>query len=235
MSYGYYNHSSTAAVYSEEEDSSFIASTESSSFEVTPSSSSVLQHSDPLKSELVSEEDSCCCVSTEELSVDIIDQPLVGWKKLSVCQKSSNHRLSAQASEKSLHGSCESCNQTCKANSSSDKLTRSSLSRAVINLGSESKSLLRSYIHSTPAIPFTFRHHLDGDTAAFYMEEYRNSYTYPCMGKRMTVNSASTPATVKPTLFVLDNDCTLNKLPLKRPVCDIIEVVCALHFPFCLL
>lgn len=239
---------SSCSVYSEEDDSSCITS--SSSLEVTPSNSSVFQYSptDPLKSELVvDEEDHCCCVSTEELSANIIDQPLVGWEKRSPCpkspcprqksprQKSSiRRRLSAQSSEKSILSSCvvvENCNQTCRANSSNDKL--SSLSRAIINLGSESKSSLRSYIHSTPAIPYTFHHHLDGDTAV-YIEEYRNSYTYPNMEqkhRRMSLNSASKAAMVKPTLFVLDNDCTV-RVPLKRPVCN---TYCALlrliYFP----
>lgn len=200
-------------MYSEGEDSTCITS--SSSLEVT-SSTCV----EPFKSELVDEEDHCCCVSTEELGADIIDQPLVGWEKVSPHPNSSGSGLSAQAPERSSCAVVESCNQMCRANSSNDRVSsRSPLSRAVINLGSESKSSLRSYIHSTPAIPYTFRHHLDGDTA-LYIEEYRNSYTYPNMEekhRKTSSNSAGTAAIVKPTLFVLDNDCTIPT-PLNRLV-----------------
>lgn len=209
--------SSTAGLYSEEEDSCI---TSSSSFEVTSSSSSVFQYgaTEPLKRGVLDDLDDCCCVSTEELDGDPTDQPVVGWQKRNACPNSSCYHLSAQ-SEKSLLSSCvvvESCNQIPRANNGNEKLSRSSLSRAVINLGSESKSSIRSYIHSTPAIPYTFHHHLGSDIG-LHIEEYRKSYTYPRLEakhRRTSLSSTSTAAMVKPTLFVLDNDCTA-KVPLK--------------------
>ena len=222
MSYGWYSHPSSSSMCSEEEDSPFSGSTESSSSEVAHSNSSILQCPHSWKNDLVREEDRCCCVSSEDLSAESIDQPLVGWEKR---RKSSNHRPVSQASERSLAANAV-VESASKGNSSSGgRLSRSLLSRAVINLGSDSKSLLRSYIHSTPAIPFTFHHHLDGDTAALYMEEYRNSYTYPNMDKRNTGTSSPkpstpalvTPALVKPTLFVMDN----VRAPLQRLVCQV--------------
>lgn len=207
---------SSAAVHSNssaEED--FITSSESSSSEVTPCNSCFLLYSDPLESDLLGLEGSCCCVSTEELAADFLDQPLVGWgKRVSTiaCPKvNSCHHASSVASlvsEKTLGSGVTVENSSHNLKESSPiNLARSSMSRAMINLGLESKSSLRSYIHSTPAIPYTFHHHVNGDMA-IYMEEYRNSYTFPSIEekiRKMSSNSQSLTAPVKPTLFVLEN------------------------------
>lgn len=196
----------------EEEDSFILSSTtgSSSSCELTPCNPSFPQRTDPLKSSLEGQRESCCCVSPEELSANIFDQPLVGWGKstTSLPKSFSCHHIS---SERSLCSSVMvdgATNHMSKASTVSDRVSKSSLSRATINLGSDSKSSLRSYIHSTPVIPYNFHHHniANGDSTA-YIEEYRNSYTYPNMEEKVKkVTTTSSTATLKPTLFVLDNN-----------------------------
>lgn len=224
LEYDSYSHASTATctVCSEEEDLLLVASTEfsSSASEVAHLGyRGILQYQHWLREDLVSEGDRCCCVATEELTSESTDQPLVGWEKRKIACQRNNQRPISQASERSIAANAVAESASKGSSSGGERLSKSSMSRTVINLGSDSKSSLRSYIYSTPTIPFTFQHHLDGDTAALYMEEYRNSYTYPNMDKRNSGTSSprsSTPALVKPTLFMMDN----VRVPLQRLVCQ---------------
>jgi hypothetical protein len=77
------------------------------------------------------------------------------------------------------------------------------------------------------AIPFTFHHHLDGDMAAFYIEEYRNCYTYPTMEKKkMAPSSNQQPAkTVKPTLYILGDNARLPHEKQVTPLVIILSIV----------
>ena len=200
----------------EEEDPFILSSTTGSSCscELTPCNPSLPQRTEPLKSSLEGQRESCCCVSPEELRVDM---PLVGWGKSTTSLPNSflcHHILS----ERSPYSSVAVDGATYRMSKTSDRVSKSSLSRGMMNLGSDSKSSLRSYIHSTPVIPYTFQHHnvANGDSTA-YIEEYRNSYTYPNMeekAKRITATSST--ATLKPTLFVLDNSHAFKSMQKKK-------------------
>lgn len=214
-----------------DEDDSIPTSTESSTYEIASSGSSCLfQEVESLapRGDLVGQKRSCCCVSAEELTAHWMDQPMTGWQARNIESPSSgkgsvgpSHCISAQLSDKYLSSLSDTAgyfsdgvSQLFKSNSSTGRIFKSSqtLSRGVISLGSESKSSLRNYIYSSPAIPYTFHHHVnasDGDAGSVYMEEYRRAYTYPSLqerNKRIPETISSLSTTVKPTLFVLHND-----------------------------
>ena len=191
-----------------------------------------------LKGELVCGSRPCCCASAEEMNGHWMDQPLIGWQDRSVkspliglgSASGSVSCMSTQLSEVSLNSLSDptghffecvpsqlfkSSSSSSSSNSTAKTYNRPShahSSRGVISLGSDSKSSLRSYIYSSPAIPFAFHHHVnvsDEDTSSVYMEEYKKGYTYPTLkerNKRIPESLNSVPTTVKPTLFVLNND-----------------------------
>ena len=195
--------SSTDIDLDEDESTSFTPSTtESSTSEITPCSSetSVL---DTLKENLISKERSCCCVSAQELFTNIMDLPLTGWETKTsrpiALEHFANCCISPKVSEKSLE------RNACK---SSSRISKSSMSKVSMNLGgASSSSSLHDYIYSTPAIQYTFRHHVGRDTdMGVYVEEYRNSYTYPSLKEKVKKLPSSGAVSVKPTLFVLDQE-----------------------------
>lgn len=194
----------------EEEDESSFPTSSSSTFEITPCSSGSLPVEEPFKSDV---EGSCCCVSVEDLAGDWMDLPFVGWEAKTSIPGSSSHCLSVLSQAHHGHGSVEGGSHACKASSSASKVSKSAVSKSTINLGSESRSSLRSYIHTAPFIPYTFHHHLGSDTSV-YLEDYRNSYTYPNLGKSrkvpLSVPGLNIPATVKPTLYVLNSSLALR-------------------------
>lgn len=218
-----------------DEDDSIPVSTESSTYEITSSSSCLLQDV-ALKGDLVGQNSSCCCVSAEELTAHWMDQPMIGWQARNIESPTGpgsvgpSHCISTQLSEKSLSLSDtagyfgDGGSPIFKLNSRIFKSSQT-LSRGVINLGSESKSSLRSYIYSNPSIPYTFHHHVDvsdGDAASVYVEDYRKAYTYPSLGernKRIPDALGSISTTVKPTLFVLHNDIRHPLYYKKKQVC----------------
>lgn len=192
-----------------------------------------------LKGGQVFQSRSCCCVSAEELTTHWMEQPLTGWQARDMdslgCSglEGPSHCISAQLSKISLSSFSDSASclgdDLFKSGSGTGRIFRTSqaLSRGVINLGSnsDSKSSLRNYIHSSPAIPYTFRHHDvdDKDIASSYMEEYKKAYTYPNLEERSRkisdpLASIST-AMIKPTLFVLNNDIKHPLYYRKKQVC----------------
>ena len=200
--------------------------TTTSTFEITPNASttSVLTADEQLKSRLV-QEGVCCCVSAEDISGNQMDQPLVGWEGRRV--ESSEHSISSQVLESSLTIAevVDSSQQLYQSASCSEKASKSTHpSRGRVSLLSlEPKSQLRKYIHApaVPHIPYIFRHHdtTNGNTSQ-YMEDYKNCYTYPNMEEKSkkistVVNSNSTAAAVKPTLFVLGRDLIYQPLQSK--------------------
>lgn len=205
--------SSTDLDLGEDESSFTVSATESSTSEITPSSSETSVLSDTLKGNLISKEGSCCYVSTKELFTNIMDLPLTGWEttttRPTALEYFANHCISPKVSEKSLE------RNACKANS---RISKSSSPKSVLGAASSSSSL-HDYINSTPAIQYTFHHHVGRDTdMGVYVEEYRNSYTYPSLEekvKKLPLNAASA-VTVKPTLFVLDREPYGQPMYLKK-------------------
>ncbi len=115
----------------------------------------------------------CSCASAEEWTGDWYTQSLCRWKSRSVAS-SSSHFIDSQSCF--LGSVIERKFQVYKPQSSSSSKSRSLISRSLCNLSRcEPK---RSYIQSTPTIPYTFHHYESGDISR-YIEDYRNSYTYP--------------------------------------------------------
>lgn len=203
------------------------STSETSTFGITPcpSTSSIFPTDEQQKSSLLSLglEGFCCCVSAEELASDALDQPVVGWEGRRTI---SRHFISSQLSESS-HGPAafDSAHHSHNSADSSEKASYASgstlFSKGAFHLGSETKSQLRKYIHSTqPDIPYIFRHHkLYDDESSRYIEDYKCCYTYPSLEeksrKTSVVSSCSSTTAVKPTLFVLGGDLYRRHLQCK--------------------
>lgn len=220
--------SSTDLDLDEDESSFTVSTTESSTSEMTPCSSETSVLSDTLRENLISKEGSCCCVSTEELFTNAMDLPLTGWEtkttRPTTLEHFANSCISPKVSEKSLE------RNACKANSSSSncRISKSPSPKVLINLGAaSSSSSLHEYIHSTPAIQYRFHHHVGRDTdMGVYVEEYRNSYTYPSIEDKVKKQPSSGAVSVKPTLFVLDREPYGQPMYLKKIQVRLISWYC---------
>ena len=189
--------SSNSSITSAEEDSSSVLSSKSSLTTLVSCFSASGQ------------EKLCCCVSVEDFPGE---QPIAGWENRSVISPTNSHILS-QNLDKSL---VLEHNPSPK---SSVKNSKQPLSKGSFSLGTDSKSSLRSYMQFTPTIAYKFNHCVDGDIST-YIEEYRNSYTYPNQ-ERNKRSFASTTTLVKPTLYTLDGSVMQLQIPLtnKKQVC----------------
>lgn len=213
--------SGSSGSYSSDEDeslssSSIIFGLEAQSY--TSVSSPTDDVDDQLKKSAGSiiQEEHCHCISLEEFTGE---WPFSGWERRTVDTAHSFHFIAPPNFNKFLNifpAYGTSGPQKVRPGGG-NRLLRSKVS--TVNLASESKSSLQSYIHSTPTIPYTFQHCVDGSTSE-YIEEYRNSYTYPnlkeSIKKKGTV--CNYVKTVKPKLFVLDGSVQNTQRPMSAGI-----------------
>ena len=179
---------------------------------------------------------SCCC--DVKLCLGVTEstsrQPFCGWEqRMLPSAGSSHHIIITQNSDQSLGPSSDSHRETSKTTNGSFTKSKPYSHRPISYRRTDSKSLVRSYIHTEPqAIPYKFEHHIDSDTF-LYIDKYRKTITYPRMEqKSMPVSGAAapgemmsmwssrcvpSPVLIKPKLFVLGEGPTvLRPKPFTR-------------------